>query len=163
MSFNNSSQVQIPLSNPRLKYGKTFRISNIYLNSSSEIQDVKELQPSSDSTSYYKQNFQTSNLNLEWEVIDPRNDYIYKNPSDIEKNVYISGFDVNIYENYGNLTGQNAIDNGTRVFSQSGILGNTLNYEITGDNYSRNYSVEITLTDFTGNKNRLSINNVRKQ
>ena len=154
MSFNNSSQVQIPLSNPRLKYGKTFRISNIYLNSSSEIQDVKELQPSSDSTSYYKQNFQTSNLNLEWEVIDPRNDYIYKNPSDIEKNVYISGFDVNIYENYGNLTGQNAIDNGTKVFSQSGILGNTLNYEITGDNYSRNYSVEITLTDFTGNKNR---------
>ena len=154
MSFNNSSQVQIPLSNPRLKYGKTFRISNIYLNSSSEVQDVKDLQPSSDSTSYYKQNFQTSSLNLEWEVIDPRNDYIYKNPSDIEKNVYISGFDVNIYENYGNLTGQNAIDNGTKVFSESGLLGNTLNYEITGDRCSRNYSVEIILTDFTGNKNR---------
>ena len=154
MSFNNSSQVQIPLSNPRLKYGKTFRISNIYLNSSSEVQDVKDLQPSSDSTSYYKQNFQTSSLNLEWEVIDPRNDYIYKNPSDIEKNVYISGFDVNIYENYGNLTGQNAIDNGTKVFSESGLLSNNLNYEITGDSYSRNYSVEIILTDFTGNKNR---------
>jgi hypothetical protein len=154
MSFNNSSQVQIPLSNPRLKYGKTFRISSIYLNSSSEPQDVSDLQSSSDSTSYYKQNFQSSSLNLEWQVIDPRNDYIYKNQSDIEKNVYISGFDVNIYENYGNLTGQNAINNGTKVFSGLGLLGNTLNYEITGDSYSRNYSVEITLTDFTGNKNR---------
>jgi len=151
MSFSNSSQVKIPLTNPYVKYGKTFRISNIYLTSSNLEQTVKDLQPKSTSQSNYHQDFQTSDLDIRWEVIDPRNDYVYKNPSDIEKNVYISGFDINIYENYGNLTGQNAINNGTLVYSESGVKGNQLNYKITGEDYSRNYSVQIDLIDFTGN------------
>ena len=151
MSFSNSSQVKIPLTNPYVKYGKTFRVSNIYLTSSNLEQTVKDLQPKSTSRSNYHQDFQTSDLDIRWEVIDPRNDYVYKNPSDIEKNVYISGFNINIYENYGNLTGQNAINNGTLVYSESGAKGNQLNYKITGEDYSRNYSVQIDLIDFTGN------------
>lgn len=154
MSFLNSSQVKIPLSDPYLKYGKTFRVSNIYLTSSSLPQTVNDLNDSSTSTSHYNQSFQTSYLDIAWDVIDPRNDYIYEDSESIENNIYISGFNLNIYENYGDLTGQNAIDNGVKVFSKSGIKSNSISYRITGENANRNYSVELTLIDFTGNSSK---------
>ena len=78
MSFSNSSQVKIPLADPYLKYGKTFRVSNIYLESSILPQTVNDLKDESTSRSNYNQGFQNSYLNLKWEVIDPRDDYVYK-------------------------------------------------------------------------------------
>lgn len=154
MSFLNSSQVKIPLSDPYLKYGKTFRVSNIYLTSSSLPQTVINLNDSSTSTSHYNQSFQTSYLDIVWDVVDPRNDYVYKDSESIENNIYISGFNLNIYENYGDLTGQNAIDNGVKVFSKSGVKSNSISYRITGEDAHRNYSVELTLIDFTGNSSK---------
>lgn len=154
MSFSNSSQVKIPLADPYLKYGKTFRVSNIYLESSILPQTVNDLKDESTSRSNYNQGFQNSYLNLKWEVIDPRDDYVYKDSLSVQNNVYISGFNVDIYENYGSLTGQNAMDNGVKIYSQSGITENFLSYQITGDSYNRNYSVEVTLTDFTGNSSK---------
>lgn len=152
MSFINSSQVQVPLSDPLIKYGKTFRVSNIYLNSSSQPQTVKNLESSSSSTSTYSQNFETRFLSIGWNIIDPRNDYEYVNSSEIETNKYISGFNVDIYKNFGDLTGQNGISNGEKVFSSSGIKGNSLQYTIPENEDCRNYSVQVTLVDFTGNK-----------
>jgi hypothetical protein len=154
MSFTNSSQVKVPLTNPYVKYGKTFRISNLYIESSNLEQTISELNPSSMRRSNYAQNFQTSDLNLRWEVIDPRDDYIYKTSGDIERNVYISGFNIDIYENFGDLTGQNAINNGTKIYSESDIKGNSFNYKIEEENKKRNYSIELTLIDFTGNQNK---------
>ena len=60
MSFTNSSQVKVPLTNPYVKYGKTFRISNLYIESSNLEQIISELNPSSMRRSNYAQNFQTS-------------------------------------------------------------------------------------------------------
>ena len=154
MSFTNSSQVKVPLANPYVKYGKTFRISNLYIESSNLEQTISDLNPNSMRRSNYVQNFQTSDLNLKWEVIDPRNDYEYKTSSEVEKNVYISGFNIDIYENFGDLTGQNAINNGTKIYSESGIRGNSFNYRINEESKKRNYSIELTLIDFTGNKNK---------
>ena len=152
MSFSNSRTVKVPLSDPIPKYGKTFRVSNIYLNSSSQKQRVNDLSPSSSQTSYYSQDFENKYLSVGWSVIDPRSDYEYKVSADIESNKYISGFNVDIYKNYGELTGQNAIDNGEKVFSATGIKNNSIEYEINDNDFHRNYSVEVTLVDFTGNK-----------
>jgi len=152
MSFSNSRTVRVPLSDPIPKYGKTFRVSNIYLNSSSQAQKVKDLNESSSQTSYYNQDFENKYLSVEWNIIDPKNDYEYKISSDIETNEYISGFNVDVYKNYGDLTGQNAIDNGEKVFSATGIKNNSIEYEISDNDFYRNYSVEVTLIDFTGNK-----------
>ena len=99
MSFSNSRTVRVPLSDPIPKYGKTFRVSNIYLNSSSQAQKVKDLNESSTQTSYYNQDFENKYLSVEWNIIDPKNDYEYKISSDIEANEYISGFNVDIYKN----------------------------------------------------------------
>jgi hypothetical protein len=152
MSFINSSPVRVPLSDPMSKYGKTFRVSNVYLSSSSQPQIVKNLEPSSNLMSTYGQNFETRFLSISWNVIDPRNGYEYVDSSEIENNKYVSGFNVDIYKNFGNLTGQNGISRGEKVFSSSGIKGNSVKYIITGDEDCRNYSVQIALVDFTGNQ-----------
>ncbi len=153
MSFSNSSQVVVPLSDPYKKYGKTFRVSNLYLTSSGKPQVLSKLKDSSDQRSHFVQEFQNDYLNISWEIIDPKNDIIYSDQSRIEQNPYISGFNVDIYENFGEATGDIGIDYGTKILSETGISGNSFSYQITGEKNIRNYSIELTLVDFTGNRN----------
>jgi len=64
MSFSNSRTVKVPLSDPIPKYGKTFRVSNIYLNSSSQGQKVKDLNACSTQPSYYNEDFGSKYLSV---------------------------------------------------------------------------------------------------
>ena len=152
MSFTNSSPIKIPLADPVLQYGNGYRVANIYLTSSSEPQTSHNLEASYTNPSVYQQNFQTKYLNISWSIISPSDGYIYTRGEEIEKSPFISGFNIDIYKNSGSLTGLNTRANRTKVFSGSGIKGNTFLYEISGGGGHRNYSAEITLVDFTGNK-----------
>ena len=152
MAFSDSSPVKIPLSDPMVRYGKTFRISNIYLSSSSEPRTAYNLPSSSSALAVYQQDFQSQYLSIGWNIIDPANDYINTTSNEIISNPYVSGFNVAIYQNSGDLTGINALAGRTKVFEEKGILGKGFNYEITGDRNKRNYSAEVTFVDFTGNK-----------
>ena len=152
MSFTDSSPVTVPLPDPVFQYGNGFRVANIYLTSSSEPQTYYHLASSYTNPSIYQQNFQTKYLNLSWSVVSPINGYTYTTGPEIEKNPFISGFNIDIYKNSGNLIGLDTRIGRTKVLSSSGIKGNTFLYEISGDNGHRNYSAEITLIDFTGNK-----------
>lgn len=154
MSFANSSLVKIPLSDPYKKYGKTFRVSDIYLTSSSKPQTLNKLKNSSDERSHFVQEFQNEYLNINWSVIDPRNDLIYSESSEIQKNPYISGFNVDIYENFQDATGDIGIQFGKKVASETGIKNNSFSYQITGEKNIRNYSIELTIVDFTGNTSK---------
>ena len=133
MSFANSSLVKIPLSDPYKKYGKTFRVSDIYLTSSSKPQTLNNLKNSSDERSHFVQEFQNEYLNINWSVIDPKNDLIYSESSEIQKNPYISGFNVDIYENFQDATGDIGIQFGKKVASETGIKSNNFSYQITGE------------------------------
>ena len=152
MSFTDSSPVTVPLPDPVIQYGNGFRIANIYLTSSSEPQTFYNLASSYTNPSVYQQNFQTKYLNLSWSVVSPINGYTYTTGPEMEKSPFISGFNIDIYKNSGNLIGLNTRIGRTKVLSSSGIKGNTFLYEISGDHGHRNYSAEITLIDFTGNK-----------
>lgn len=151
MSFANSSLVKIPLSNPYKKYGKTFRVSDIYLTSSLKPQTLNSLKNSSDERSHFVQEFQNEYLNINWSVIDPKNDLIYSESSEIQKNPYISGFNVDIYENFEDATGDIGIQFGKKVASETGIKNNNFSYQISGEKNIRSYSIELTIVDFTGN------------
>ena len=151
MSFTDSSPITIPLSDPVVQYGNGFRIANIYLTSSSEPQTSYNLASSYTDPSVYQQNFQTKYLNLSWNVISPTNGYTYTEGPEMQKSPLISGFNIDIYKNSGDLTGLNVIGNRSKVFSSSGIEGNSFLYEISGEEGHRNYSVDVTLVDFTGN------------
>jgi hypothetical protein len=152
MSFTNSAPITIALRDPVLQYGNGYRVANIYLTSSSEPQTSYHLAASYTNPSVYQQNFQTKYLNIAWSVISPSDGYTYTRGEEIEKNPFISGFNIDIYKNSGNLVGLNTRTSRTKVLSSSGIKGNTFLYEISGDDGHRNYSAEITLIDFTGNK-----------
>ena len=152
MSFTNSSTLKIPLADPVVKYGNGYRVANIYLTSSSEPQTSYNLESSYKNPSIYQQDFQTKYLNLSWSVISPSNGYIYTQGEEIEKSPFISGFNINIYKNSGNLTGVSTVNNRTKVFSASGVFGNSFLYEISGEEGHRNYSAEVILVDFTGNR-----------
>jgi hypothetical protein len=152
MSYSSSEPIKIPLADPLTKYGKTFRISNILLASAGTPQTSASLPESSSSLAVYQAGFSSKNLNTHWNIIDPRNDYIYTRSSDIERSPYISGFNVDVYKNKGQLTGASSITGSELVFSQSGIKGNDFSYEITGYENWRNYSITVRLVDFTGNQ-----------
>lgn len=152
MSFSDSSPVFIPLSNPKIKYGNTFKVSNIYLTSSSESQFFKEVPNSSDNTSVFKQDFSDQFLSFSWNLTDPKNGYIYSVENEIKNNPYISGFDVSIYKNSGELDGLNVVTGRSKIFEKKNLKGNSFSYEITGDKTHRNYSIDVKFTDFTGNQ-----------
>ena len=152
MSFSSSDPVKIPLADPLIKYGKTFRVSNALLSSAGGPQTSYNLPAESSELAVYQQNFSTENLRIDWSIIDPRTSYIYSKTSDIERNPYVSGFNINVYKNSGQLTGANAISSRGLVDSQSGINGNSFSYIITGGEDWRNYSIDIEFIDFTGNK-----------
>lgn len=152
MSFTDSSPVTIPLSNPKTRYGNTFRISNIYLTSSDQVQFYQSAPSNSDNISVFKQDFSDQYLNFSWNVVDPGNGFIYTNASDLINNQYISGFDISIYQNSGELGGLNVVTGRTKIFEKKGIKSNSFSYEITGGRSGRNYSIDVSLTDFTGNQ-----------
>ena len=152
MSFSDSSLVKIPLANPMIRYGKTFRVSNVYLTSSAKLQSSYNLPDQSSSVAIYQQPFQTEYLTAEWNIIDPANDYIYTQGNQIGINPYVSGFNVSIYENSGSATGINVVAGRTKVFETGGIKSNSISYQITGEKPGRNYSVDVEFVDFTGNK-----------
>jgi hypothetical protein len=160
MSFGESIPVSIPLQNPVSTYGETFRVSNIYLTSSSDPTNASVLPSGTGAHSLFQQNFQNKYINLHWDVIDPKSSYVYKNSGEIIDNPYISGFNVVIYENSGSGTGYAAATGSrTKIHEASGIQGNRYNYILSGTGgvryrraRTRNISVEVTLTDFTGNR-----------
>ena len=152
MSFSDSSLVTIPLSNPKIRYGNTFRISNIYLTSSDQVQFYQSVPSDSDNISVFKQDFSDQYLDFSWNVVDPSNGFIYTNASDLINNQYISGFDISIYQNSGQLDGLSVVTGRTKIFEKKGIKGNNFSYEITGGRSGRNYSLDVLLTDFTGNQ-----------
>lgn len=154
MSFSDSSSIKIPLSDPLVKYGKTFRVSNIYLTSSSSPQSSYNLPSSSSSLAIYQQNFESQYLGIEWNIIDPGTDYIYIREGEIKKNPYVSGFNVYVYENSGNATGANVITGRNKVFEKKGVTENNITYKITGEGKPRNYSIDVEFVDFTGNKSK---------
>ena len=154
MSFSDSSPIKIPLSDPLIRYGKTFQVSDIYLNSSDDPRTSYHLPASSSSTAVYQQNFQSEYLSIKWNVIDPSNDYVLTTKEEVIDSPYISGFNVAIYENSGDLTGLNVLISRNKIFERSGIKDNGFDYIITGSRDKRNYSADVTVVDFTGNQSK---------
>jgi hypothetical protein len=160
MAYVDSSLIYVPLNDPVVTYGETFRISNVYLTSSAENMNASVLPSGTGAHSLFQQNFQNKYLNLRWDVMDPRSNYVYARSGEIISNPYISGFDVAIYENSGSGTGYAAATGSrTKIFEASGIRGNSYNYILSGTGgvryrraQTRNISVDVTLTDFTGNR-----------
>ena len=152
MKFIDSAPISIPLSNPKVRYGNTFSISDIYLVAPGSDQFYRDIPSGSSNVSVFKQDFSIEDLSLVWNVVDPSNGFIYTEPSDVINNQYISGFDVTVYQNSGTLNGLAVTTGRTEVFRRQGIKGNNFSYSITGLRTGRNYSIDVVLTDFTGNQ-----------
>ena len=150
MSFADSSTISIPLSDPVRKYGKTFRVGNIYLTSSAKEGTYYLVPTGSNEPSVFEQESETTGLNISWDLIDPRNDFYYSTPAQLKNNPYISGFTLNVYNNTGLATGIGVTQQREKIFTYSNISENSIIYNITG--YSRNLSIDIIFTDFTGNQ-----------
>lgn len=152
MSFLDSSPVSIPLSDPKIRYGNTFSVSDIYLVSSAQGQFYRNAPPGSENTSVFKQDFSDQFLSFRWNVTDPGNGFVYTSDNGVINNQYISGFDIEIYQNNEELDGLNVITGRHKVFEKKGVVGNQFSYQITGAKTGRNYSIDVRLTDFTGNQ-----------
>ena len=98
MSFSDSKKVVIPKADPVKKYGKTFQVANIYLTHSEYTREDSIVPEFHTLLSTHHQNFQGEELNLHWNLREPRDGLIY-DTQDIFENSYISGFNVAIYEN----------------------------------------------------------------
>jgi len=151
MSFADSPVVSIPLSNPVEKYGKTFRVSNIYLTSSSRPGTFYNLPDNYTAVSVFEQEFENRTVKLKWDLIDPRNNFNYSDGAQIKRNPYISGFEVSIYENTGDYTGINVVRHRKHIFTQTQIFGNEFEYTLSGAS-GRNYSFDVVFRDFAGNQ-----------
>ena len=152
MSFSDSQPVKINLSNPVDKFGKTYQISNIYLTNSSYEQSIVNDPSSYALLSNFHQNLDGRQINLKWEIIDPRDGHTIKTTEEVSKNPYISGLDITVYQNSGELRGKDVINNRTKVF-ETGVKDVKFSYSIPEDTDIRNYSVDVKLTDVFQNQN----------
>ena len=116
MSFSDSQPVKIALSNPVDKFGKTYQISNIFLADSSYEQEINNAPEAYTLLSNFHQNLDGRQINLKWEIIDPRDGHTIKTTEEVSKSPYISGLDITVYQNSGELRGQDVINNRTKVF-----------------------------------------------
>ena len=107
MAFSDSSTILIPLADPLTKYGKTFRVANIYLTSSAKETTHYFVPSGSNEPSQFVQESETTGLNIHWDLTDPRNDFYYTTEEQLKNNPYISGFQVEVYNNTGVQTGIN--------------------------------------------------------
>lgn len=151
MSFSDSKKVSIPKADPITKYGKTFQIANIYLTHSEYAREASVVPEFHTLLSTHHQNFQGEELNVHWNLLEPREGLVY-NRQDIVRNSYISGFNVSIYENLDEEKRKNVKGNRNKIFEATGLSDNSLSYYITGDRKIRNYSVDVEVVDFLGNK-----------
>lgn len=152
MSFSDSQPVKIALSNPVDKFGTTYQISNIYLTNSSYEQEINNVPQAYTLLSNFHQNLDGRQINLKWELTDPRDGHLVKTTEEVSKSPYISGFDVTVYQNSGELRGKDVINNRTKIF-ETGIKDIKFNYSIPEDTDIRNYSVDVKLTDVFANQN----------
>lgn len=151
MSFSDSKKVVLPKADPVKKYGKTFQVANIYL-THSEYQREDSIIPEFHTLlSTHHQNFQGEELNLHWNLKEPRDGLIYDS-QDIFNNSYISGFNVAIYENLDEQKRKKVRGNRNKIFEANSLSDNSLLYYISGDRKIRNYSVDVEVVDFNGNK-----------
>ena len=152
MSFSDSQPVKIALSNPVDKFGTTYQISNIYLTNSSYEQSIVNVPSSYALLSNFHQNLDGRQINLKWELTDPRDGHLIKTTEEVSKSPYISGFDVTVYQNSGDIEGKDVRANRTKIF-ETGIKDIKFNYSIPEDTDIRNYSVDVKLTDVFQNQN----------
>lgn len=152
MSFSDSQPVKIALSNPVDKFGKTYQISNIFLADSSYEQEINNVPEAYTLLSNFHQNLDGRQINLKWEIIDPRDGHTIKTTEEVSKNPYISGLDITVYQNSGELRGKDVINNRTKVF-ETEVKDVKFNYSIPEDTDIRNYSVDVKLTDIFQNQN----------
>lgn len=151
MSFSDSKKVVIPKEDPVKKYGKTFQVANIYLTHSEHAREDSIVPEFHTLLSTHHQNFQGEELNLHWNLKEPRDELIYDS-QDIFENSYISGFNVAIYENLDEEKRKKVRGNRNKIFEVNGLSDNSLLYYISGDRKIRNYSVDVQVVDFNGNK-----------
>lgn len=151
MSFSDSRKVVIPKADPVRKYGKTFQVANIYLTHSEYAREESIVPEFHTLLSTHHQNFQGEELNLHWNLKEPRDGLIY-DTQDILNNSYISGFNVSIYENLDEQKRKKVRGNRNKIFEATGLSDNSLLYYISGDRKIRNYSVDVEVIDFNGNK-----------
>jgi hypothetical protein len=152
MSFSDSQPVKIALSNPVDKFGKTYKISNIFLADSSYEQEINNVPEAYTLLSNFHQNLDGRQINLKWEIIDPRDGHTIKTTEEVSKSPYISGLDITVYQNSGELRGKDVINNRTKIF-ETGVKDIKFNYSIPEDADIRNYSVDVKLTDVFENQN----------
>ena len=151
MSFSDSKKVVVPRANPVEKYGKTFQIANIYLTHSEYAREDSIVPEFHTLSSTHHQNFQGEELNLHWNLKEPRDGFIY-DTKEISNNSYISGFNVSIYENLDEEKRSKVKGNRNKIFEANNLTENKLLYNISGDRKIRNYSVDVEVVDFAGNK-----------
>ena len=152
MNFKESSSVFIPLSDPVVQHGESYRVVSIFLTNSQERITHVNVPDSSSERAFFEQGFSDSSLNLMWYVGEPTNGGTYKEASKIVKDKYISGFDVTIYKNNRDLIGESAATDRAFIRKYTGIEGNSFQYPI--ENFSiRSYSIDIDTYDYFGNVN----------
>lgn len=151
MSFSDSKKVVVPKADPVKKYGKTFQVANIYLTHSEYAREDSIVPEFHALLSTHHQNFQGEELNLHWNLKEPRDGLIYDS-QDIFNNSYISGFNVSIYENLDEEKRKKVRGNRNKIFETNDLTDNSLLYYISGDRKIRNYSVDVEVVDFAGNK-----------
>jgi hypothetical protein len=149
-NIGSSASIQIPLKNPKDKFGKTFRINKIFVDNGV---NQPELVIIKDETGekLFSQETLSSKINLRWSVTEPKDNKVIKNESLVKKNQYIDSFDVFVYRQDPSTLNNPSFEGGKLIHSETGISGNQATIDASGD-FNRYLNVSVVLNDKFGNK-----------
>lgn len=149
-NIGSSASIQIPLKDPVEKFGRTFRVNQIFVDNGTA---QPELEIIKDETGerLYSQEVHSRQINLRWSVTEPRSNNVIKNASLVEKNQYIDSFDVFVYRQDESTLNNPSFDGGPLIFSSTGILNNKITIDASGER-NRYLNVSVVLNDKFGHK-----------
>ena len=149
-NIGSSEPIKIPLKNPKDKYGRTFDIVSVFAEAA-VTQPELVLERDETNEKLYSQEIVNNDITITWNVSEPKDGNIIKNKSLIEKNQYISGFNVFTYQRTEEEVSNPKIEGGILIDSALGIKENQ--YRITASGANQRYlNFTVVISDVFGNK-----------
>lgn len=149
-NIGSSASIQIPLKNPKDKFGKTFRINKIFVDNGVTQPELVVVKDETGEKLYSQETF-ANKINLRWSVTEPKESKVIKNGSLIKKNQYIDNFDLFIYRKDPSSLGNPSFEGGKLIYSETGIIENRATIDASGD-FNRYLNAMVVLNDKFGNK-----------
>ena len=145
-----SATLSIPLKDPKEKFGDVFKVNKVFVENNQN-QATLSIDSPEEGRQLYSQEVHGKQLNIKWNIREPKNGSIITDNSMVRKNQYISHFDVFVYRRTEAEVDSPSFDGGTLIDSRLNLTSNNVTINVSGEN-DRYLNFAVAVNDVFGNR-----------